>query len=148
MNSEIIKNKFGEESMWNQSGFPEGFDKFIEDKTSPIGEGNESWSYNIPLNELNINTSQVHQPVFVYNGRAYQTQIRKAPLFRTHELDKNFSNLEDNTQTKKELEDFINNNFTHIYQIIEQRTESFIGVNRVMNEVTYIIRGVKIESYE
>jgi hypothetical protein len=82
--------------------------------------------------------------VFVYNGRVYQSQIRKAPLLRTHELDKNFSNLEDNLQIKKELEDFINNNYTHIYQVIEERMASFVGDNRVMNEVTYIIRGVKI----
>ena len=114
------------------------------DKTSPVGEGNEPWKYNIPLNELTINTSQVEQPVFVYNGRVYQSQIRKAPLLRTHELDKNFSNLEDNSQIKKELEDFINNNYTHIYQVIEERMASFVGDNRVMNEVTYIIRGVKI----
>ena len=111
MNSEIIKNKFGDESMWNQPGFPEGFNKFIEEKTSPIGEGNDPWNHNIPLNELNINITKVDQPVFEYNVRAYQCQIRKVPLLRTYELDKNFSNCSDNSQIKKELEDFINNNF-------------------------------------
>ena len=144
MNSEIIKNKLGDESMWNQPGFPESFDKFIKEKTSSINEVHLPWKYIIPLNELTINASQVEQPVFVYNGRVYQSQIRKAPLLRTHELDKNFSNLEDNSQIKKELEDFINNNYTHIYQVIEERMASFVGDNRVMNEVTYIIRGVKI----
>ena len=144
MNSEIIKNKFGEESMWNQSVFTEGFDKFIENKTSPIGEGNDPWNYNIPLNELNINVTKVEQQVFEYNGRGWHCQIRKVPLFRTHELNKNFSNLSDNSQIKKGLEDFINNNFTHIYNVIEQRISSFVGVNRVMNEVWYIIRGTKI----
>jgi hypothetical protein len=144
MNSEIIKNKLGDESMWNQPGFPESFDKFIEEKTSSINEIHKPWNYKIPLNELNINITKVEQPVFVYNGRVYQSQIRKEPLLRTHELDKNFSNLEDNSQIKKELEDFINNNYTHIYQVIEERMASFVGDNRVMNEVTYIIRGVKI----
>jgi hypothetical protein len=150
MNSEIIKNKLGDESMWNQPGFPEGFDKFIKEKTSSINEVHQPWNYKIPLNELNINITKVEQPVFVYNGRVYQSQIRKAPLLRTHELNKNFSNLEDNSQIKKDLEDFINNNFTHIYQVIEERMASFVGDNRVMNQVTYIIRGVKIniESYE
>jgi hypothetical protein len=144
MNSEIIKNKLGDESMWNQPGFPEGFDKFIKEKTSSINEIHQPWNYKIPLNELNINITKVEQPAFEYNGRGRQCQIRKAPLLRTHELDKNFSNLEDNSQIKKELDDFINNNYTHIYQVIEERLTSFVGDNRVMNEVTYIIRGVKI----
>lgn len=150
MNSEIIKNKFGEESMWNQSGFTEGFDKFIEEKTSPIGEGNVPWKYNIPLNELNINITKVEKPVFEYNGRVWHCQIRKSPLIRIYGIDKNFSNLEDNSQIKKELEYFINDNFTHIYQIIEERLESFVGNSRVMNEIRYVIRGVKIniEGYE
>lgn len=148
MNSEIIKNKFGDESMWNQPGFPEGFHKFIEEKTSLIGEGNRPWKYNIPLNELNINITKVEQPVFEYNGRGWNCQIRKAPLIRPYEVDKNFSNLEDNSQIKKELEYFINDNFTHIYQIIEERMASFVGNYRVMNEVMYIIRGTKIEVYE
>ena len=144
MNSEIIKNKFGDESIWNQPGFPEGFNKFIEEKTSPIGKGNDPWNHNIPLNELNINITKVDQPVFEYNVRAYQCQIRKVPLLRTYELDKNFSNCSDNSQIKKELEDFINNNFTHIYKVIEERMVSFVGNNRVMNEITYVIRGLKI----
>ena len=144
MNSEIIKNKFGDESMWNQPGFPEGFNKFIEEKTSPIGEGNDPWNYNIPLNELNINITKVEKPVFEYNGRVWHCQIRKAPLIRIYGIDKNFSNLEDNSQIKKELEYFINDNFTHLYQVIEERLESFVGNSRVMNEIRYVIRGVKI----
>jgi hypothetical protein len=148
MNSEIIKNKFGDESVWNQPGFAEGFDKFIEEKTSPIGEGNDPWNYNIPLNELNINITKVEQSVFEYNGRSFQCQIRKAPLLRIHNLDENFSNLADNSQIKKELEDFINDNFTHVYQVIEERLASFVGDYRVMNEIRYVIRGTKIESYE
>jgi hypothetical protein len=148
MNNEIIKNKFGDESVWNQPGFDEGFNKFIEEKTSPIGEGNDPWNYNIPLNELNINITKVEHPVFEYNGRGFCCQIRKAPLLRIYNLDENFSNLEDNFQIKKELEDFINDNFTHIYQVIEERSASIVGVNGVMNEIRYIIRGTKIESYE
>jgi hypothetical protein len=143
MNSEIIKNKFDDEP-----GYLEGLNKFIEEKTSPIGEGNDPWNYNIPLNELNVNITKVEQPVFEYNGRAFQCLLRKAPLLRIHNLDENFSNLADNSQIKKELEDFINDNFTHIYQVIEERSASIIGVNSVMNEIRYIIRGTKIESYE
>ena len=148
MNSEIIKNKFGDESMWNQPGFPEGFNKFIEEKTSKIGEGNDPWNYNIPLNELNINITKVEQSVFEYNGRSFECRIRKAPLLRIHNLDENFSNLADNFQIKKELGDFINDNFTHIYQVIEERLASFVGDYRVMNEIRYVIRGTKIEGYE
>jgi len=148
MNSEIIKNKFDDESVWNQPGLAEGFDKFIKEKTSPIGKGNDPWNYNIPLNELNVNTTKVEQPVFKYNGRSFQCLLRKVPLLRIHNLDENFSNLADNSQIKKELEDFINDNFTHIYQVIEERSASIIGVNSVMNEIRYIIRGTKIESYE
>jgi hypothetical protein len=70
--------------------------------------------------------------------------MRKVPLIRTHELDENFSNLADNSQIKKELEDFINDKFTHIYQVIEERLASFVGDNRVMNEIRYVIRGAKI----
>jgi len=120
------------------------FDKFIEDKTSPMGEGNESWNYNIPLNELNINITKVDHPVFEYNGRAFHCQITKVPLLRIHNLDENFSNLADNSGIKKELEDFINDNFTHIYQVFEERLLSFVGDNRVMNEIIYVVRGTKI----
>jgi len=148
MNSEIIKTKFGDESVWNQPGFPEGFNKFIEEKTSKIGEGNDPWNYNIPLNELNINITKVEQSVFEYNGRSFQCRIRKATLLRIHNLDENFSNLADNFQIKKELGDFINDNFTHIYQVIEERLASFVGDYRVMNEIRYVIRGTKIEGYE
>ena len=144
MNSEIIKNKFGDESVWNQPELAEGFDKFIKEKTSPIGEGNDPWNYNIPLNELNINITKVEYPVFEYNGRAFHCQIRKAPLLRIHNLDENFSNLADNSGIKKELEDFINDNFTHIYQVFEERLMSFVGDNRVMNEIRYVVRGTKI----
>jgi hypothetical protein len=145
MNSEIIKNKFDDESVWNQPGLAEGFDKFIKEKTSPIGKGNDPWNYNIPLNELNVNITKVEQPVFEYNGRGFQCLLRKVPLLRIHNLDENFSNLADNSQIKKELEDFINDNFTHIYQVIEERSASIVGVNGVMNEIRYIIRGTKIE---
>jgi len=144
MNKEIIKNKFGDESVWNQPELAEGFDKFIKEKTSPIGEGNDPWNYNIPLNELNINITKVELPTFEYNGRAFHCQIRKAPLLRIHNLDENFSNLTDNSRIKKELEDFINDNFTHIYQVFEERLLSFVGDNRVMNEIRYIVRGTKI----
>ena len=144
MNSEIIKNKFGDESVWNQPELDEGFDKFIKEKTSPIGEGNDPWNYNIPLNELNINITKVEHPTFEYNGRAFHCQIRKAPLLRIHNLDENFSNLTDNSGIKKELEDFINDNFTHIYQVFEERLLSFVGDNRVMNEIIYVVRGTKI----
>ncbi len=144
MNKEIIKNKFGDESVWNQPELDEGFDKFIKEKTSPIGEGNDPWNYNIPLNELNINTTKVEHPTFEYNGRAFHCQIRKAPLLRIHNLDENFSNLTDNSGIKKELEDFINDNFTHIYQVFEERLLSFVGDNRVMNEIKYVVRGTKI----
>jgi len=144
MNKEIIKNKFGDESVWNQPELNEGFDKFIKEKTSPIGEGNDPWNYNIPLNELNINITKVEHPTFEYNGRAFHCQIRKAPLLRIHNLDENFSNLTDNSGIKKELEDFINDNFTHIYQVFEERLLSFVGDNRVMNEIIYVVRGTKI----
>jgi hypothetical protein len=144
MNKEIIKNKFGDESVWNQPELDEGFDKFIKEKTSPIGEGNDPWNYNIPLNELNINITKVEHPTFEYNGRAFICQIRKAPLLRIHNLDENFSNLTDNSGIKKELEDFINDNFTHIYQVFEERLLSFVGDNRVMNEIIYVVRGTKI----
>jgi len=144
MNKEIIKNKFGDESVWNQPELDEGFDKFIKEKTSPIGEGNDPWNYNIPLNELNINITKVEHPTFEYNGRAFHCQIRKAPLLRIHNLDENFSNLTDNSGIKKELEDFINDNFTHIYQVFEERLLSFVGDNRVMNEIIYVVRGTKI----
>jgi hypothetical protein len=144
MNKEIIKNKFGDESVWNQPELNEGFDKFIKEKTSPIGEGNDPWNYNIPLNELNINITKVEHPTFEYNGRAFHCQIRKAPLLRIHNLDENFSNLTDNSGIKKELEDFINDNFTHIYQVFEERLLSFVGDNRVMNEIRYVVRGTKI----
>jgi len=144
MNKEIIKNKFGDESVWNQPELAEGFDKFIKEKTSPIGEGNDPWNYNIPLNELNINITKVELPTFEYNGRAFHCQIRKVPLLRIHNLDENFSNLTDNSRIKKELEDFINDNFTHIYQVFEERLLSFVGDNRVMNEIRYIVRGTKI----
>ena len=148
MNSEIIKNKFDDESVWNQPGLAEGFDKFIKEKTSPIGKGNDPWNYNIPLNELNVNITKVEQPAFEYNGQAFRCLLRKVPLLRIHNLDENFSNLADNSQIKKELGDYINDNFTHIYQVIEERSASIIGVNSVMNEIRYIIRGTKIESYE
>jgi len=148
MNSEIIKNKFDDESVWNQPGLAEGLNKFIKEKTSPIGKGNDPWNYKIPLNELNVIITKVEQPVFEYNGRAFQCQTRKAPLLRIHNLDENFSNLADNSQIKKELEDFINDKFTHIYQVIEERLASFVGDYRVMNEIRYVIRGTKIESYE
>jgi hypothetical protein len=144
MSNEIIKNKFGDESVWNQPELDEGFDKFIKEKTSPIGEGNDPWNYNIPLNELNINITKVEHPTFEYNGRAFHCQIRKAPLLRIHNLDENFSNLADNSGIKKELEDFINDNFTHIYQVFEERLLSFVGDNRVMNEIIYVVRGTKI----
>jgi hypothetical protein len=42
------------------------------------------------------------------------------------------------------LEDFINDNFTHIYQVFEERLLSFVGDNRVMNEIRYVVRGTKI----
>ena len=144
MNSEIIKSKLDDESIWYQPGFDESLYKYIKEKTSSINEVHQPWKYIIPLNELTINASQVEQPVFEYDGRGRQCQMRKVPLLRTHHLDENFSNLADNSQIKKELEDFINGNFTHIYQIIEERMASFVGDNRVMNEVTYIIRGTKI----
>jgi hypothetical protein len=144
MNKEIIKNKFGDVSVWNQLGWAEAFDKFIKEKTSPIGEGNDSWKYNIPLNELNINITKVEHPVFEYNGRAFHCQITKVPLLRIHNLDENFSNLADNSGIKKVLEDFINDNFTHIYQVFEERLLSFVGDNRVMNEIRYVVRGTKI----
>jgi len=144
MNKEIIKNKFGDGSVWNQPELAEGFDKFIKEKTSHIGEGNDPWNYNIPLNELNINITKVEGPTFEYNGRAFICQIRKAPLLRIHNLDENFSNLTDNSRIKKELEDFINDNFTHIYQVFEERLLSFVGDNRVMNEIRYVVRGTKI----
>jgi hypothetical protein len=51
--------------------------------------------------------------------------------------------MEDPSRVKEELEDFINKNYTHVYQIIEERQNSIID-GRVMNEVMYIVRGTKI----
>jgi hypothetical protein len=66
-----------------------------------------SSNYKIPLNELNINITKVEQPVFEYDGRGRQCQIRKVPLIRSYGLDENFSNLADNSQIKKEQKKLI-----------------------------------------
>ena len=69
--------------------------------------------------------------------------MRRVPLERISELTKNFSVVSDNTEIKKQLEQHVNENFTHVYQIIEQRQDAILA-GRVMNKITYIVRGSKI----
>jgi|SaaInlV_165m_DNA_2_1040747.scaffolds.fasta_scaffold30978_3 hypothetical protein len=143
MNSEIIKDKFGNQSMWSDPKWSGAWDKFKEEQTSEIDDTNKPWRYDIPMNELDLNDKIVHSPNFKYKGSSHEVYMRKAPLQRIGELRKNFSSVSDNNEIKKQLEQHINDNFTHVYQVIEQRHDAIIA-GRVMNEITYIVRGSRI----
>lgn len=142
MNSRIIKDKLNK-TMWSESGWEEAFSKFESEQTSEIDGINKEWKYDIPLNELDLKIDIVNQPHFQYKGNSFHTYIRKVPLVRTGELTKNFSDVSDNTEIKKQLEQHVNENFTHVYQITEQRQDTILA-GRVMNRVTYIVRGSKL----
>ena len=142
MSSRIIKNKLNK-TMWSESGWVEAWDKFESEQTSGIDDINKHWKYEIPLNELDLKVNIVNQQRFQYKGNSRDVFMRKVPLQRTSELTKNFSNVSDNTEVKKQLEQHVNENFTHVYQIIEQRQDAMLS-GRVMNRVTYIVRGSKI----
>ena len=143
MNSKIIKDKYREQTMWSEPGWGEAWNKFEAEQTSEIDSTNKPWQYEIPLNELDLKVNIVNEPWFKYKGDSKNTSIRKVPLQRTDELTKNFSNLSDNKEIKKQLEQHVNDNFTHVYQIIEQR-QCAILAGRVMNEITYIVRGIRM----
>jgi hypothetical protein len=140
MNSRIIKDKLNK-TMWSKPGWEEAFSKFESEQTSEIDDINKPWKYDIPLNELDFKIDIVNQPHFQYKGNSFHT--RKIPLVRTSELTKNFSDVSDNTEIKKQLEQHVNENFTHVYQITEQRQDGILA-GRVMNRVTYIVRGSKL----
>ena len=142
MNSRIIKDKLNK-TMWSESGWEEAFSKFESEQTSEIDGINKEWKYDIPLNELDLKIDIVNQPHFQYKGNSFYTYTRKVPLVRTSELTKNFSDVSDNTEIKKQLEQHVNENFTHVYQITEQRQDTILA-GRVMNRVTYIVRGSKL----
>lgn len=142
MNSRIIKDKLNK-TMWSESGWEEAFSKFESEQTSEIDGINKEWKYDIPLNELDLKIDIVNQPYFKYKGNSFYTYTRKVPLVRTGELTKNFSDVSDNTEIKKQLEQHVNENFTHVYQITEQRQDAMLA-GRVMNRVTYIVRGSKL----
>lgn len=142
MNSRIIKDKLNK-TMWSEPGWTEAWSKFESEQTSGIDDINKPWKYEIPLNELDLKVEIVKIPQFQYKGNSYDVFTRKVPLERTFELTKNFSIVSDNIEIKKQLEQHVNENFTHVYQIIEQRQDAILA-GRVMNKITYIVRGSKI----
>ena len=93
MNSEIIKDKFGNQSMWSDPKWSGAWDKFKEEQTSEIDDTNKPWRYDIPMNELDLNDKIVHSPNFKYKGSSHEVYMRKAPLQRIGELRKNFSSV-------------------------------------------------------
>ena len=127
----------------SESGWAEAWDKFQNEKTSEIDDTNKPWRYEIPINEWDLDIEIVDSPYFKYKGNSQGVYLRKVPLLRTGELTENFSNVSDNKEIKKQLEQHINDNFTHVYQVIEQRHDAILA-GRVMNEIIYIIRGSRM----
>lgn len=145
MYSEIIKNKFSLDSNWGN--IQEGINDFKEKETSEIDDINFPWDYIIPLNELDIKIEKVDLPIFTYRDRTFTTCIRKIPVKRLSNLTENFSNIQEpslKAEIKNLLENFINENFTHVYSIMEKREPFYLSNRRVMDSLYYICRGTKI----
>ncbi len=141
MNSEIIKEKLGEKSIWNDSDFAEAFDEYKDEHTSEITETNKPWRYDIDPEDLGLGELKV-EPVFISNGNPQTCKLIKIPIFRNADLNKNFSQIKPK-KLKKELASYIKENFTHVNSIIEHR-QSAIVADRVIDMVYYMIHGVKI----
>ncbi len=143
MFSKVIKDKADSWYGYMGSSFMQGIDEWCELHTSKITDENKPWRFLIPLDLLSLSIEKVDTPDFTYKGNRHLVNMRKAPLIRKHDLSKNISELDDMGLVKTQLEEFINSNYTHIYEVIEQRPNSMIG-DRVMNEVMYIVRGAKM----
>jgi hypothetical protein len=141
--SKVIKDKADSWYGYMGSSFMQGIDEWCELHTSKITDENKPWRFLIPLDLLSLSIEKVDTPDFTYKGNRHLVNMRKAPLIRKHDLSKNISELDDMGLVKTQLEEFINSNYTHIYEVIEQRPNSMIG-DRVMNEVMYIVRGAKM----
>jgi hypothetical protein len=141
MNSEIIKEKLGEKSIWNDSDFAEAFDKYKDEHTSEITETNKPWRYDIDPEDLGLGELKV-EPVFMYNGNPQTCRLTKLPIFRNTDLNKNFSQIKPK-KLSKELASYVKENYTHVNSIIEHR-QSAIVADRVIDMVYYMIHGVKI----
>jgi hypothetical protein len=144
MFSQVIKNKADSWQGYMGSAFLQGIDEWGELHTSRITDENKPWKFSIPLDLLSLSTEKVDAPRFMYKGKGRDVFMYKVPLLRKHDLSKNIFELDDYVQVKKHLEEFINKNYTHVYQVIEERQQSMVE-GRVMNEIMYIVRGIKIE---
>ena len=143
MFSQLIKDKADSWQGHMDSSFLQSIDEWCELHTSRITDENKPWKFSIPLDLLSLSIEKVDAPRFMYKGKGCDVFLYKVPLLRKHDLSKNIFELEDNVEVKKHLEEFINKNYTHVYQVIEERQQSIIE-DRVMNEITYIVRGTKI----
>jgi hypothetical protein len=145
MFSELIKDKADSWYGYMGSSFMQGIDEWCELRTSKVTDENKPWRFSIPLDLLSLSIEKVDAPRFMYKGNGCDVFIHKVPLLRKYNLTSNISELDYSEQvhTKELLEKFINENYTHIYQVIEERQQSMIE-GRVMNEVMYIVRGTKI----
>jgi hypothetical protein len=142
MNSEIIKEKLGEKSIWNDPDLAEGFENYKNEHTSEITETNKPWRYDIDPEDLGLVELRV-SPVFIHNGNAQSCRMTKIPIFRNTDLNKNFLEIKPK-KLKKELASYIKENFTHINIVVEHR-QSAVMQDRVIDMIHYMVHGVKID---
>ena len=136
---EIIKDKYTGDANVDWSDFEKNY-------TSQIDEANQPWMFAIPNDLLKLTVEIVDAPFF-FRGiplNKYHVHTTKIPIIRTFELTKNIVELSDTKQLKESLEQYVNGNFTHVYQVVEERKSAILR-GRVMNEVVYWVRGTKIE---
>jgi hypothetical protein len=143
MFSQVIKDKADSWYGYMGSSFVQSIDEWCDVRTSKITDENKPWRFSIPLDLLSLSIEKVDTTTFMYKGKGHDVFMYKAPLLRKYDLSKNISELDDDTQIKKQLEEFINKNYTHIYEVIEERQQSIIE-DRVMDEVMYIVRATKM----
>jgi hypothetical protein len=142
MNSEIIKEKLEEKSIWNDPDLAESFENYKNEHTSEITETNKPWRYDIDPEDLGLEVLKV-EPVFIYNGNPQNCKLIRLPIFRNTDLNKNFSEIKPK-KLKKELASHIKENFTHVNSIIEHRQSAIIA-DRVIDMIHYMVHGVKID---
>lgn len=145
MNSEIIRKKLEEKSIWNDPDLAEDFENCKNEHTSEITETNKPWRYDIDPEDLGLVELRV-SPVFIHKGNPQSCKMTKIPIFRNTNLNKNYSEIKPK-KLKKELASYIKENFTHVNIIVEHR-QSAVMQDRVIDMVYYMVHGVKITHNE
>lgn len=121
------------------------FQSLLDDGSILIAsETNKEFKQDISLDDIGLSHLKTDTPSFQYKGNTRRCYMQRLPILRSYNVSSNFYELNENEKQTllNDLFPLLEQNFTKIYKIVEQRHDFTVAY--VRNRVDYYCYGCQI----